>query len=151
MKILRSLAIASVASILSSSATEAQTAVVINPQNTTSDLSVEELRRLYLGRSRGFNGGMNAVLVEYAALRESFYDRVLGLKPAVVRQRWITLFFRGEVATMPQEMEQASEVKRFVAANVGALAFLDFVECDDTVKIVTIDGLRPGDAGYKLR
>ncbi len=149
--ILRSLAIASIAAVGSFTAAEAQTAVVINPQNTTSNLSVEELRRLYLGRSRGFDGGVNALLVEYATLKESFYDRILGLKPAVVRQRWIALLFRGEAATMPQEMEQASEVKRFVAANVGALAFLELSECDDTVKIVSIDGLRPGDADYRLQ
>lgn len=125
-------------------------AVVVNPANSLSDLSLDKLRRLYLGQTRTFPDGSHARLGRHTPSASVFDRSALGLQPDIVRSRWMAMIFRGEQTTLPAELATADDVKRFVKEHPDAIAFLPSAQGDASVKIVAIDGKRPGDAGYTI-
>ncbi|HST09884.1 MAG TPA: hypothetical protein VLL05_05880 [Terriglobales bacterium] len=59
--------------------------------------------------------------------------------------------FKGENPNVPTTMEAPAEVKKFVTSTPGALGYLRASDVDDSVKVIRINGLLPGDDGYPLR
>ena len=129
----------------------AQIAVITHPQTAVGSLSLEQLRRLYLGKTTTLEGGERVILLEYGPLRRTFYQRLLGLDEKRVKRHWLAVAFGGEDATPPREMDDRGKILRFVAGHRGALGFLDASATDSTVKVLAIEGLTPGDAAYPLR
>lgn len=129
----------------------AQIVVVVNPHNPVRDLSLEELRRLYLGRTTTFRQNQRVMLLEQAAIRRAFYQAALGMNEARVKRHWIGIVFSGETATPPRTIAASDELKRTIAQNTGAIGFIEQTAADPSVKILTINGLHPGDAQYPLR
>ncbi|HEY3011965.1 MAG TPA: hypothetical protein VGJ36_04400 [Gemmatimonadales bacterium] len=129
----------------------AQIAVVVNPRNPVKDLSLEELRRLYLGRTTTFRQNQPVTLLEQAKISDAFYQAALGMNEARVRRHWIGIVFSGETAKPPKSIAVAGDLKRAVAERPGAIAFIDVADIDRSMKVLTINGLHPADARYPLR
>jgi len=129
----------------------AQFAVIVNPRNPIKDLSLEELRRLYLGRTTTFSQNQPVILLEQAAISDGFYQAALGMNEARLRRHWIGIVFSGETAKPPKSIAVADDLKRAVAENRGAIAFIDLAETEPGMKVLTINGRRPDDARYPLR
>jgi ABC-type phosphate transport system substrate-binding protein len=133
------------------SVTEAQIVVVVNPSNPLRDLSLEELRRLYLGRTTTFRQNLPVILLEQAELRKAFYPAALGMNEGRIKRHWIGVVFSGESAIPPKTISGSDALKHLVAQTPGAIGFLDFPAADRSVRVLTINGLRPVDASYPLR
>jgi hypothetical protein len=129
----------------------AQLAVVVNPGNTLTDLSLDKLRRLFLGQARTLPTGQHARLARHTPSAATFDREALGLQPEIVRSRWMALIFRGEVTVVPTDLSSANDVKQFVRSHPDAIAFMPADQVDPSVKVLVIDGKRPSDAGYVLR
>jgi ABC-type phosphate transport system substrate-binding protein len=129
----------------------AQIVVIVNPRNPVKDLSLEELRRLYLGRTTTFRQNLPVSLMEQAVVSDAFYQAALGMNEARVRRHWIGIVFSGETAKPPRSFTAAEDLKRAVAENPGAIAFIDLAETDSDMKVLTINGRRPDDERYPLR
>jgi hypothetical protein len=129
----------------------AQVAVVVNPSNTLEELSLEKLRRLFLGRARTFPTGTRARLAWHTGSAGTFDRTALGLQPEVVRSRWMAMIFRGEAKAFPTELASPDDVKQFVRSHADAIGFLPQAAVDGSVKVLTIEGKRPSDAGYVIR
>lgn len=131
--------------------TRAQIAVVVHPSNTIEELSLDKLRRLFLGQARTFPAGGHARLGVHAASAAAFDRAALGLQPEIVRSRWMAMIFRGEATTIPTELTSTDDVKRFVREHPDAIAILPLAQVDASVKAIAIDGRRPSEAGYVIR
>lgn len=59
--------------------------------------------------------------------------------------------YRGLLPTSPTILDTAADVKRFVSGTPGAVGYMRASDVDDSVKVLRIDGLLPGDDGYPLR
>jgi hypothetical protein len=129
----------------------AQVAVIVNSANPDEDLSVDRLRRLFLGQATTFSGGGHARLATHTASSEKFDNAALGLQRETVRSRWMAMTFRGEATTLPAEYASPDDVKRFVREHADAVAYIPAAEVDASVKVLRIDGKRPADSGYLLR
>lgn len=130
---------------------QAQIAVVVNLRNPVKDISLEELRRLYLGRTTTFRQNQPVTLLEQAKVSDAFYQAALGMNQARVRRHWIGIVFSGEAAKPPRSIAAAGDLKRAVAERPGAIAFIDVADLDRSMKVLTINGLRPADARYPLQ
>ena len=91
------------------------------------------------------------VLVTYPPAATRFFDAALGMSTDLFQRHWMELVFQGQDATPPKAIAVQSELNRFVAEHLGALAFIDISAVDQSVKVVTIDGRAPADAAYRLR
>jgi hypothetical protein len=129
----------------------AQVAVVVNSSNTLEELSLEKLRRLFLGQARAFPTGTRARLAWHTGSASTFDRTALGLQPEVVRSRWMAMIFRGEAKAFPTELATSDDVKQFVRSHADAIGFLPQTDVDGSVKVLAIEGKRPGDAGYVIR
>ncbi|HEV7990244.1 MAG TPA: hypothetical protein VGP25_00370 [Gemmatimonadaceae bacterium] len=128
----------------------AQIAVVVHPSNGIEELSLDKLRRLFLGQARTFPAGDHARLAVHSGSSATFDRAALGLQPEIVRSRWMAMIFRGESTSIPTELATPDDVKRFVHDHPDAIAFLPLSQVDASVKTISIDGHRPNDAGYVI-
>ena len=129
----------------------AQVAVIVNSTNTLEELSLDKLRRLFLGQARAFPTGARARLAWHSGSAGTFDRTALGLQPDVVRSRWMAMIFRGEAKAFPTELATPDDVMQFVRSHADAIGFLPQADVDGSVKVLAIEGRRPGDAGYVIR
>jgi len=127
----------------------AQIAVVVHPSAPLSSVSLEDLRRYFLGKSTTI-GSSRAVVAESAPSRRAFYHALTGLSEDIVHRRWVALAFRGEAPSIPKSFADAAELRKFVSENPGAIGFVDAHDVDASVKVLAVDGKRPSDPGYAL-
>jgi hypothetical protein len=129
----------------------AQTAVIVNRASTVGNVSAEDLRRFFLGKTTTAADGQPIVLAELAPIRTRFCKSLLGLTANEVHRRWIGLVFRGDATALPFELADAAAVKKFVAEHPGAVGYILASDVDETIKVLHIDGKLPSDPGYLLK
>ncbi len=71
-------------------------AVIVHPSNPVSDLSLDDLRRLYLGTTAVFPNKARVVLVVSADDRLRFYQEALRMSEDRFNRHWIARVFAGE-------------------------------------------------------
>ncbi|SRR6266436_1020804 len=59
--------------------------------------------------------------------------------------------YQGEFSTYPTALATPGEVRRFVSNTPGAVGYLRVSDVDNSVKVVRVNGLLPGDDSYTLR
>lgn len=133
--------------------------VIVNSSNPVDNLSMGELKKLFLSdRSRWDTGKAVApvMISPGAPERTSFLKAVCGMSDADLSKYFMQAAFTGKSATPPKEVSSATAVKSFVATSPGAIGFVKAADfhgdgSDGGVKSVKIDGAAASDSGYKLR
>jgi ABC-type phosphate transport system substrate-binding protein len=133
--------------------------VIVNAANPVDNLTVSELKKLFLSdRSRWDTGKAVAPVMIGAGSpeRTSFLKIVCGMNDADFGKYFLQAAFTGKSATPPKDVSSPGSVKSFVASSPGAIGFVkagDFHGdgSDGGVKSVKVDGAAAADAGYKLR
>jgi ABC-type phosphate transport system substrate-binding protein len=133
--------------------------VIVNVANPVDNLTVSELKKLFLSdRSRWETGKAVAPVMIGAGSpeRTAFLKTVCGMNDSDFGKYFLQAAFTGKSATAPKEVGSPGMVKSFVASSPGGIGFVkagDF-HGDGTeggIKAVKVDGATAGDAGYKLR
>jgi ABC-type phosphate transport system substrate-binding protein len=130
--------------------------VIVNNANPVDNLSLGELKKLFLGdRSRWDTGKAVApvMLAPGAPERTAFLKIVCGMNDADLGKYFLQAAFTGKSATPPKEVGSAAAVKAFVAGSPGGIGFLkasDLSAGDTTVKAVKVD-TAASDPGYKIK
>jgi ABC-type phosphate transport system substrate-binding protein len=133
--------------------------VIVNASNPVDNLSLGELKKLFLSdRSRWDTGKAVAPVMVAAGAPERvlFLKIVCGMNDADLGKYFMQAAFTGKSATPPKEVGSAGAVKSFVASSPGAIGFVKAVDfhgdgSDGGIKSVKIDGAVATDAGYKLK
>ena len=124
-------------------------AIIVNPENPVSDLSIEQIAALATGATANWSevGGNDAEVVfmgrEAGSGTRDGFESITGTEEACVYQN---------------EYTSTGEVVAGVASNPNAIGYasLSAVEGDDTVKILTVGGVAPSeetvlDSTYKIQ
>ncbi|NQV17265.1 MAG: hypothetical protein HQ534_01800 [Armatimonadetes bacterium] len=136
---------------LMSSKIQGQIAVVVAKNNPVNNLTLEELRRIYLGKVTTFSNGEKIILLQYEPLMKEFYRIVLNKTPMKVRKHWIGVVFSGGSATPPREFTTIHQLSEILDKYSGVIGFIDWEDVGDNEKVITIDGIRPQEANYPLQ
>ncbi len=127
---------------------------IVNKSNPIDDLSLAELRGIFLAerqswpnrrkitvvmRERGDPGRLT-LLWDVCRMSESDFSRHI-----------LHATFTGEVAAGPKLLATPAGVRRFVVNVPGAIGYVRADDLDDSVKPLRIDGRAPGDSGYPLK
>ena len=117
---------------------EADLAVVVNLDNPSDSITVEEVINVFLGRSRQLTGGTKVIpidQVEGEAARIEFYDKVVKKSPSQLNSYWSRLIFAGK-GRSPYAVSNDQEVIEFVSANPSMIGYVDLTAVDDSVKVL---------------
>ena len=117
--------------------------VVVNPGVNVTQLTKEDLKRIYQKEKTQWTGDGTIIPFDQSAsspVRAAFSKDVLGETVAEVQNFWINKKMTGGVAG-PKVFRSPTLVKKFVARTPGAIAYLAPDEVDDTVKVVRVSGL----------
>jgi len=127
-------------------------AVVVNPGNPVTNLTLPELRKLMAGEKRSWeNGQAVRIFVRAPGTRErATLLKLLGMSESEYKQYWIAQVFRGEAQTEPVTLPSNGMQKEAILAIPGALVLMDSKDVKARAKVVEINGHLPGQPGYPL-
>jgi len=128
-------------------------AIVVNRSNQVDDLSLTELRTIFLGgRSHWANGRrITLVMREPGEVERKVILRdVCGMNEDQLKTHFLRGLFTGDILLSPKILATPAGVRKFVFNVPGAIGYLRMGDVDVSVKVVRIDHLLPGDKGYKL-
>jgi ABC-type phosphate transport system substrate-binding protein len=131
--------------------------VIVNAANPVENLTVAELKKLFLSdRNRWDTGKAVAPVMLTAGTpeRTAFLKIVCGMNDADFSNYFLQAAFTGKSATPPKEVGSAAALKTFVSGSPGAIGFVkagDFHGDESGIKALKIDGAAAADAAYKLK
>jgi len=129
-------------------------AVVVHPDTPVSDLSLAEVRRVFLGERQYWNSKLPVVLLIRAPVareRDVVLRVIYEMTDTQFKQYWVAKIFRAEAASPPKIVYSNDLQYDLVLAMPGAIAFVDAHNVRPGVKVLRIDGHIPGDRDYPLR
>ena len=132
----------------------ADIAVVVNPDTPITELSLTEVRRVFLGERQYWNAKIPVVLLIRAPAareREVVLRVIYQMSEAQFKQYWIAKIFRAEVTSPPKIVYSNDMQYDLVSAMPGAIAFVDAKNASPGLKLLKVDGHLPGEPGYPLR
>ena len=129
-------------------------AVVVNADTPITDLSLAEVRRVFLGERQYWSSKLPVVLLMRAPVareRDVVLRVVYQMTESQFKQYWVAKIFRAEV-TGPPKIAYSNDIQNeLVSAMPGAIAFVDSRSVHPGVKVLRVDGMLPGDKNYPLR
>jgi len=138
---------------LPSQARGGDVALIVHPANPLSDLSWASVIKIFRVEQQHWNSGgrIYLILQQFGTPeKEIVLRRVYRMKDAELKQFWLGKLFRGEIASFPRVAHSSADARRIVAQAPHALSFIDASTADRTVKVLRVDGRRPGEPGYVL-
>ena len=129
-------------------------AVIAHPEVPVDNVSLTELRRILLGDREFWTAGQRITLLIRAPVareRDAAVQTVCKMTEAQFRQHWIGKVFRAEAPSGPKIVYSVDMAVDQVAHTPGAITFVAVGAVPKGAKVLKIDGLSPGQPGYKLR
>jgi len=128
-------------------------AIVVNRSNAVDDLSISELRRVFLGERSHWPNGRRITLVMREPgepERKTILRDVCQMNEGELKNHFLHGLFTGEILVSPKILATPVGVRKFVFNVPGAIGYLRLSDVDNTVKIVRVDEFLPEDKGYRL-
>jgi ABC-type phosphate transport system substrate-binding protein len=129
-------------------------AVIVNPRNSTTNVSSSDLRNIFAGQKHSWSGGVPIkILVRGSGCRERIVLlQILGMSESEYKQYWTAQVVRGEADSEPPTLPSFGMVKEALKVFPGAIALVDIRDLKPgmEIKILKIDGHLPGEDGYPI-
>lgn len=128
-------------------------AIVVNRSNPVDNLSLAELRRVFLGNRSYWVNGRRITLVMRdpgEPERKTILREVCGMNEDQLKTHFLHGLFTGEILVAPKTLATPTGVRKFIFNVPGAIGYLRISDVDTSVKVLRIDDLLPGDKGYRL-
>lgn len=122
-----------------SASVSAEVAVITNSSSQIAGASNDEVKRLFLGKSRTI-GGNSATPIDQnktSSVREHFYDVVVGKSSSQLRAYWSKLIFTGK-GKPPKELGSDADVVAAVAADPELIGYVDANAVTGSVVVILI-------------
>ncbi len=129
-------------------------AIVVHPSNPIENLTMAELRRIFLGEEGHWPDGRRLTLVMMEVgepERKAVLQQICRMDESDYRKAILHRLYTGELLVSPKTLRNATHVREFVFNVPGAIGYLRAADTDQSVKVIRIDGHLPDDEGYPLR
>ena len=114
--------------------------IIVNRENPVKTVKKSVLARHFLKKTTRWDSGTRVVPIDLTVsnpVRQEFSEGVLQKSPHEVEEYWIAESLTGGKAA-PEIVSDSDFVKKRVAADAGALGYVDKTQVDETVKVVEI-------------
>jgi ABC-type phosphate transport system substrate-binding protein len=129
-------------------------AIVVHRSNPIEELSLDELRSLFLGERQRWPNGRRITLVLPDPGRpegEAALRLIYRMSEAELNHHFLRAVYRGQAVGPPKRLSSSERVVRFVFNVPGAIGCVPAQDVDGSVKVLRVDGHTPGETGYPLR
>ena len=115
-------------------------AVIVNPENTVEDLTVEQIAAIYTGEITNWSevGGIDAEIVligrEAGSGTRGGFEEIVGVE---------------DVCLYRQELTSTGDVITAVSQNPGAIGYASLASVKDSVKAIKVGGVAPSEETVK--
>ena len=115
-------------------------AVIVNPENTVEDLTVEQIASIYKGEITNWSevGGIDAEIVligrEAGSGTRGGFEEIVGVE---------------DLCQYRQELTSTGDVITAVSQNPGAIGYASLASVKDTVKAIKVGGVAPSEETVK--
>ncbi len=115
-------------------------AIIVNPENTVSDLSLETIAKIYTGEITNWSelGGKNSEIV--------LIGREAG---SGTRDGFESITDTEDACQYRQELTSTGDVITTVSQNPGAIGYASLASVKDSVKALSVDGVSPSEETIK--
>jgi ABC-type phosphate transport system substrate-binding protein len=140
--------------VMAAQSHDADVAIVVHPDTPVNNLTLAEVRKVFLGERQYWNANIPVVLLIRAPVareRNVVLKTIYQMSESQFKQYWIAKIFRAEAATAPKVVYSNDMANQLVTAIPGAIAFIDSKDVKPGTKVLRVDGRLPGEAGYPLR
>ncbi|MCS6861421.1 MAG: hypothetical protein NZT92_13985 [Abditibacteriales bacterium] len=128
-------------------------AIVAHPDVPVDNLSLAELRKVFLGDRQFWNTKLRVTLLmraPEARERNVVLKVIYQMTEAQFRQYWIGKVFRAEAAAGPKIFYSNEMAAELISKIPGAIGFVDAAQIPKGLKVIKVDGRLPGEKGYPL-
>jgi hypothetical protein len=127
-------------------------AVVVNANNPVNNVSLSDLRKMLNGTKRSWPSGKEVKLITRGpGCRERLaLLHLLAMSEDEYKQYWTAEVFRGEVDAPPLVVPSVGMQREAILTFPQGLTLLSAGDVKPGMKMIRVDGLMPGDAGYTL-
>jgi hypothetical protein len=128
-------------------------AVVVHSEKGVSEVSAADLREMILLERQHWKGGGRIYLIlppSGSPEKEVLLKKVLNMTEEQLRRHYLAKLYGGEIAAFPSVAPSGAAALRTVSLAPNAIALVDAGGLDASVKVLRVQGLRPGEAGYLL-
>ena len=128
-------------------------AVIVNKKNPVADLQFSELRA-FMKLERQFWPNRRRVALylprSNTAEHEILLDKIYKMSTKKLRKYWILKMFSGEIPAKPAYVPSAKAGVKKIRASVGAVSVVRLADVPKGVRVLRINGKKPGQPGYPL-
>lgn len=118
----------------------ADVVVVVSAKSQVKSLTTEQAAKIFLGKVVNFPNGLAAFpldLPEGNAIRDEFYAKVAHKNPSQLTAYWAKVIFTGD-GRPPKLMPDSLAVRKAVASNPNAIAYIEKSAVNRSVRIVLV-------------
>lgn len=131
----------------------ASLAVIVHPDNPVTDLKLRELRSIFKLERQFWPNRRRSVLLlprRESAGKKLLLRKVYRMSSRQLQKYLLNKVFTGEIPEIPAVVRSATAAGELVKRNAGAITVVLSTEVPEGVRTLSINGKRPGDAGYPL-
>jgi len=128
-------------------------AVIVHPNNTVTDLKLEDLRAHVLLEKKFWPNGRRVVLLlrsSQSVEQQILLDSVYKMTAEQLRKHWVAKLFAGEISAIPSVVRSSTAAGAIVSKSESAISVVLASEVPQGVRVLAINGKKPGDSGYEL-
>ena len=129
-------------------------AIVVHKDTDVENLSLAELRNIFLANQQFWSNRKRIVLLVRAPKseeRDFVLNTIYEMDEAQFQKNWIAKMFRAEVPRGPKIVFSTDMMLELVIAIPGSISFVSAEEVTEDVRVIRVDGKLPSEAGYPLR
>jgi ABC-type phosphate transport system substrate-binding protein len=129
-------------------------AIVVSADVPVEDLSLEDVRKIFLGDRQYWTSNLRITLLVRAPVareRDVVLRTIYEMTEAQYRQYWISKVFRADVPSGPKIFYSAGMATELVGVIPGSIAFVDAAQVPPNARVLRINGALPGEPRYPLK
>jgi ABC-type phosphate transport system substrate-binding protein len=129
-------------------------AIIVNKSNPIDNLSLADLRKLFLAEQTHWSNGhkVTLVMLQPGQLeREPVLRLIYHMTESSLDRYFLHGQYTGEIQSMPKVLATPAGACKFVFNVPGAIGYVRVSEVEGSVKVVKVDGHMPGESGYPLK
>jgi hypothetical protein len=132
----------------------AEFAVIASPDVSVSNLTIADLRKLFLGDRQFWSAKLRVALMIRAPVareRAAVVWTICKMSEAQFGQHWIGKVMRAECTSSPLQFTSNQQALNLVSNTPGAIAIVNASQVPSGTKVLAIEGKLPNQPGYKLQ